>query len=94
MLLVRPALTVAHWCRLFDTKVIDGFVDTTAKVDGGCRAAAAARFDHGIIDGLVNVVGDACYARRRLAAQRADGLFAQLRVVPGAGRGRHLVVIL
>jgi NADH-quinone oxidoreductase subunit L len=60
-LFVRPALTVANWCRIFDTKVIDGAVDGSAKVGVGV-ARGSRRFDNGIIDGLVNVIGDTCYA--------------------------------
>lgn len=59
-ILVRPALTVAHWCRSFDARVIDGFVDFlgrfTVKV-----ARWDGQFDLGVIDGLVNVVGRAIY---------------------------------
>jgi NADH-quinone oxidoreductase subunit L len=60
-LLVRPALTVAHWCRIFDSKVIDGVVDGTAKVTVA-TARGSGRFDNGIIDGLVNVIADACWS--------------------------------
>jgi NADH-quinone oxidoreductase subunit L len=54
VLLVRPALTVASWCRAFDTKAIDG------AVDGLGRATVQVsrwdgRFDLGIVDGLVNL---------------------------------------
>jgi NADH-quinone oxidoreductase subunit L len=54
VLLVRPALTVASWCRAFDTKVIDGVAD------GLGRATVQVsrwdgRFDLGIVDGLVNL---------------------------------------
>jgi len=59
-LLVRPALVVAHWCRAFDTYVIDGLVHFLAwfglwvsKWDG--------KFDSNVVDGLVNVVGNAVY---------------------------------
>jgi NADH-quinone oxidoreductase subunit L len=59
-LLVRPALAVATWCRLFDTKVIDGAVDGTAKA-----TVRLSRwngwFDNGIIDGLVNVTARITY---------------------------------
>jgi NADH-quinone oxidoreductase subunit L len=59
-ILVRPALAVAGWCRAFDTKVIDGTVDASA------RAAVnvswwSGRFDLGIVDGLVNLFADVCY---------------------------------
>ena len=60
-LLVRPALVVAHWCRAFDTRVIDGTVNAFArfwvnvsKWDG--------RFDLGIVDGLVNLTARVVYA--------------------------------
>jgi NADH-quinone oxidoreductase subunit L len=60
-LLVRPALAVAGWFRSFDTKVIDGTVDGTA------RAAVklswgSGRFDFGIVDGLVNLTARVFYA--------------------------------
>jgi NADH-quinone oxidoreductase subunit L len=61
VLLVRPALVVAGWCRFFDTKVIDGFVDNTAKATVGV-ARGSGRFDNGVVDGLVNVFANACYA--------------------------------
>jgi NADH-quinone oxidoreductase subunit L len=56
-LLVRPALVVAHWCRAADAKGIDGIIDglgrTTVRV-----ARGSGRFDNGVVDGLVNVVGN------------------------------------
>jgi NADH-quinone oxidoreductase subunit L len=61
VLLVRPALAVAGWCKFFDSKVIDGAVDGTAKVTVGV-ARGSGRFDNGVIDGLVNVMADTCYA--------------------------------
>src|SRR5262249_43321063 len=61
VILVRPALVVAQWCRSFDVGVIDRLVDGIArstvrlsKLDG--------RFDLGIIDGLVNLIGSVVYA--------------------------------
>src|SRR5262249_49884246 len=52
--LVRPVMVVAQWCRTFDLKVIDWFVDGLAtatvrvsKWDG--------RFDNGVIDGIANL---------------------------------------
>src|SRR5262249_44737664 len=60
-LLVRPALALASWCRFFDTKVIDGAVDGSARVTVDV-SRGTGRFDNGVIDGLVNVIGDACYA--------------------------------
>jgi NADH-quinone oxidoreductase subunit L len=51
---VRPVLVVAGWCRLFDTKVIDGTVDGAARVTVGV-SRESGRFDLGIIDGLVNL---------------------------------------
>jgi NADH-quinone oxidoreductase subunit L len=60
-LLVRPALAVGHWCRLFDSRVIDAAVDGTAK--GTVRFAFLnGQFDLGVIDGLVNLVAHVCHA--------------------------------
>jgi NADH-quinone oxidoreductase subunit L len=57
VLLVRPALVVAHWCRAADSKGIDGFIDrlgrSTVRV-----ARGSGRFDNGVVDGLVNVIGN------------------------------------
>jgi NADH-quinone oxidoreductase subunit L len=61
VLLVRPALIVASWCRWFDTKVIDGVVDGTARA-GVQTSRASGRFDNGVVDGLVNVIADACWS--------------------------------
>jgi NADH-quinone oxidoreductase subunit L len=58
---VRPALVVAHWLKVFDLYVIDGAIHAIAgasvwvsKWDG--------IFDRNIIDGLVNLVGNTTYA--------------------------------
>jgi NADH-quinone oxidoreductase subunit L len=61
VLLVRPALAVAGWCKFFDTKIIDGALDNLARGVVGV-ARGSGRFDKGVIDGLVNVVADACYS--------------------------------
>jgi NADH-quinone oxidoreductase subunit L len=59
-LLVHPALAVAHWCRSFDTRVIDGTVDETARLT--VRAARSeGRFDLGIIDGIANLIARVAY---------------------------------
>jgi NADH-quinone oxidoreductase subunit L len=60
-ILVRPALAVAGWCRAFDTKVIDGTVDATARATVKV-SWWSGRFDLGIVDGLVNLIADVCYA--------------------------------
>jgi NADH-quinone oxidoreductase subunit L len=59
--LVRPSLVVAQWCRWFDTRVIDGVID------GSARATVQfsnwdGRFDLGIVDGLVNLTARVIYA--------------------------------
>src|SRR5207253_329386 len=59
-LLVRPALAVAGWCRSFDTRVIDGVVDGSAKATVGV-ARGSGRFDNGIVDGLVNLTARVFY---------------------------------
>ncbi len=59
-ILVRPALTVASWCRAFDTHVIDRAVDATARAT--VRVSKwDGRFDLGIIDGIVNLTGNVVY---------------------------------
>ena len=55
--LVRPSLVIAHWCRNFDTYVIDGFVNLLGKWNV-MLARLSGRFDRGIIDGLVNLLAD------------------------------------
>ncbi|MCS6850457.1 MAG: NADH-quinone oxidoreductase subunit L [Gemmataceae bacterium] len=59
--LVRPALTVANWCRAFDTRVIDGVVDSLGRATVAV-ARGHGRFDNGFIDGLVNLTGNAIFA--------------------------------
>jgi NADH:ubiquinone oxidoreductase subunit 5 (subunit L)/multisubunit Na+/H+ antiporter MnhA subunit len=54
-IVVRPALVVARWCRLVDTKAIDGTVDTTAAATVKV-AKWDGRFDLNIIDGIANLV--------------------------------------
>lgn len=56
VLLVRPALTIAGWCKSFDTRVIDGTVDSTARRTIW-SADQTGLFDLGVIDGLVNLTG-------------------------------------
>jgi NADH-quinone oxidoreductase subunit L len=58
--LVRPTLVAAGWCRSFDLRVIDGFVDGTARAVIGL-SRWGGRFDLGIIDGLVNLTADVIY---------------------------------
>ena len=60
-LFVRPSLTIAHWCRNFDTYVIDGFVHLMARWNL-LASYWSGRFDKGIIDGFVNVLADVSYA--------------------------------
>ncbi len=58
--LVRPALVAARGFRWFDTRVIDGFVDGTARFT--VRLAKwDGIFDQGIVDGLVNLVANVTY---------------------------------
>jgi NADH-quinone oxidoreductase subunit L len=60
VLLVRPALAVAVWCRTFDTKVIDGTVNSLANVTLEI-SRWSGKFDLGIIDGLVNLTARVIY---------------------------------
>src|SRR5262249_1488175 len=50
-----PALAVAGWCRAFDSKVIDGVVDGTARKTVRV-ARESGRFDLRIIDGIANLL--------------------------------------
>ncbi len=59
--LVRPALVVAHWCKNFDTYVIDGFLHLMQKLTL-LTSLWSGRFDRGIIDGMVNLFADVSYA--------------------------------
>jgi NADH:ubiquinone oxidoreductase subunit 5 (subunit L)/multisubunit Na+/H+ antiporter MnhA subunit len=59
--LVRPALQIAHWCKNFDTYVIDGFLHLMQKLTL-LTSFWSGRFDKGIIDGLVNLFADVAYA--------------------------------
>jgi NADH-quinone oxidoreductase subunit L len=61
VLLVRPALVVAHWFKGFDLRVIDGFLNGVARCTVGV-ARGNGRFDNGVIDGLVNLVGNVTYS--------------------------------
>jgi NADH-quinone oxidoreductase subunit L len=56
----RPALAVAGWCRGFDITVIDRFIDGAARSVINI-ARFGGRFDHNVIDGLANVVGNATW---------------------------------
>ncbi|MBI3822851.1 MAG: NADH-quinone oxidoreductase subunit L, partial [Planctomycetes bacterium] len=60
VLIVRPGLVIAHWCRNFDLYIIDGFVHLLAK----CNLSTSrwsGKFDRGIVDGFVNLLADVSY---------------------------------
>lgn len=60
-LFVRPALILASVCRWIDRVVIDGFLNGSARQT--VRASQLDNtFDLGIVDGIVNLVGNALYA--------------------------------
>jgi NADH-quinone oxidoreductase subunit L len=80
-LLVRPALVVANWCRLADSKGIDGIVNGTAKVTLNVSKWDGL-FDKNVIDGLVNVL-----------ARTIHGLGTRLRRAQ-TGQLRNYVVFL
>lgn len=73
VLFVRPALVVAGWCRLFDSKVLDGEREVERQpvyvgiVNWFGRfwawvSWATGKIDLGIVDGLVNLTADVIYA--------------------------------
>jgi NADH-quinone oxidoreductase subunit L len=60
-ILVRPALTIARWCKAIDIRGIDAVIDglgrffiRLSKWDG--------IFDLRVIDGIANLIADVCYA--------------------------------
>ncbi len=61
VLIVRPGLVIAHWCRAFDTYVIDGIVNRV-----GSANLAVSRWhgwvDKYLVDGAVNLVGNVTLA--------------------------------
>jgi NADH-quinone oxidoreductase subunit L len=61
VILVRPALVVAQWCRAFDTYAIDGLVDTIAHWTVAV-ARWGGRFDLNVIDGAANLIARVAYA--------------------------------
>jgi NADH-quinone oxidoreductase subunit L len=61
VVLVRPALVVAHWFKAFDLRVIDGFLNGLGRLT--VRVARwDGRFDNGVVDGLVNLIGNVTWA--------------------------------
>jgi NADH-quinone oxidoreductase subunit L len=73
VLLVRPALVVANWCRSFDGRVLDGertvekqpvYVGVVNWVGRfwAWMAVVGGLIDHYVVDGLVNLTADVIYA--------------------------------
>ena len=58
--IVRPGLTIAHWCRNFDTHVVDAFVNLVGKWNI-VASYWSGRFDKGIVDGFVNLIADVSF---------------------------------
>jgi NADH-quinone oxidoreductase subunit L len=61
VLLVRPALVVAHWFKRFDLGAIDSVLHGVAHSTVGA-SRWNGRFDNRIVDGLVNLIGRVTYA--------------------------------
>lgn len=64
VMFVKPTHVVARWCATFDRVVIDGFLH------GVCKAGIDVslwdrRFDEGVVDGLVNLVGNVTFSAGR-----------------------------
>jgi NADH-quinone oxidoreductase subunit L len=57
---VRPALIVSHWCRWFDTYVIDGTLHGVARAMTGL-SRLDGWIDARIVDGLVNLTAGVLY---------------------------------
>jgi NADH-quinone oxidoreductase subunit L len=58
-LFVRPALTIAHWFRIFDLAVIDGAIHGLARATVKVSDANGS-FDRGFIDGIANLIARVC----------------------------------
>jgi NADH-quinone oxidoreductase subunit L len=61
VMFVRPVMVVARWFATFDRVVIDGLLHGLANVTLDI-SVLDRRFDEGVIDGMVNAVGDAIFA--------------------------------
>jgi NADH-quinone oxidoreductase subunit L len=61
VMVVRPSLVVAVWCRAFDTYVIDGTINLIGRVSVNV-AKWDGRFDNGVVDGLANLIARVAYA--------------------------------
>lgn len=59
-LLVRPAMIVSRACVWIDKNIIDWLIDSSA-VTTIATARENGRFDLGVVDGLVNLVGNAAW---------------------------------
>ncbi|MFO0969771.1 MAG: NADH-quinone oxidoreductase subunit L [Gemmataceae bacterium] len=59
-MVVRPGLAAAGWCRFFDTRVIDGFVNWLGRASV-VLSRVGGLFDKSIVDGAVNLVARAWY---------------------------------
>jgi NADH-quinone oxidoreductase subunit L len=60
VLLVRPALVVAHWCRAFDLFGIDSALHAVAHATKWV-SWIGGKFDHGVIDGLANLLANVTF---------------------------------
>jgi NADH-quinone oxidoreductase subunit L len=60
VLLVRPALRIAGWCRWFDTYVIDGLVHWLAR-SAVWLSSESGRNDRYVVDGLANLLARVCF---------------------------------
>jgi NADH-quinone oxidoreductase subunit L len=59
VLLVRPAVRVAFWCRWFDTHVIDGIIHFLARFTI-ILSRESGRTDRNVVDGVANLIADVC----------------------------------
>jgi NADH-quinone oxidoreductase subunit L len=61
VVVVRPALVVSHWFKAFDLHFIDGILHGIAAFVIWLTRLGG-RIDHGIVDGMVNLVGNVIFA--------------------------------
>ena len=76
IIFIRPTHMIASWCTAVDRYVIDAFLHGCSKTAVGV-SELDRRFDEGIIDGLVNLVGDVMFAVGRSFRVIQTGLLRQ-----------------
>ena len=64
VMFARPVHVVARWCATFDRVVLDGILHGASRLTIDV-SQFDRKFDEGVVDGLVNFVGDVVFATGR-----------------------------